>query len=162
MTNIIQEISEKLSIKDFNNLSKEEYEKIMELVQNDNFSLAQLAELVKVIPNIVDLQKDYLDSLKSIVDGVKTTQDHSIDGIKKSLDSTMQILSKIADKASSDESLHLIAEITFKLGDLHVRIAEIVKETNKDNNDAWQSIAKFATAAISVVGVALLMALKKK
>ena len=31
MTNIIQEISEKLSIKDFNNLSKEEYEKIMEL-----------------------------------------------------------------------------------------------------------------------------------
>ena len=162
MKNIIQEITEKLNIKDFNNLSKEQYVKIMELVQNDNFSLAQLAELVKVIPNIVDLQKDYLDSLKSIVDGVKTTQDHSIDGIKKSLDSTMQILSKIADKASSDESLHLIAEITLKLADLHVRIAEIVKETNKDNNDAWQSIAKFATAAISVVGVALLMALKKK
>ena len=101
MKNIIQEITEKLNIKDFNNLSKEQYVKIMELVQNDNFSLAQLAELVKVIPNIVDLQKDYLDSLKLIVDGVKTTQVHSLDGIKKSLDSTMQILSKIADKVTT-------------------------------------------------------------
>ena len=162
MKNIIQEISEKLNIKDFKNLSKEQYVKIMELVQNDNFSLAQLAELVKVIPNIIDLQKDYLDSLKSIVDGVKTTQIHSLDGIKKSLDSTMQILLKLADKVTTDESLHLIAEITLKLADLHVRIAEIVKETNKDNNDAWQGLAKFAMAAISVVGVVLTIALKRK
>lgn len=162
MKNIIQEISEKLSIKDFNSLSKEQYAKIMELVENDNFSLAQLAELAKVIPNIVDLQKDYLDSLKSIVDGVKTTQVHSIDGIKKSLDSTMQILLKIADKATSDESIHLIAEITLKLADLHVKIAEIVRETNKDNNDAWQGLAKFAMAAVSVVGVVLTIALRKK
>ena len=162
MKNIIQEISEKLNIKDFKNLSKEQYVKIMELVQNDNFSLAQLAELVKVIPNIIDLQKDYLDSLKSIVDGVKTTQVHSLDGIKKSLDSTMQILLKLTDKATSDESLHLIAEITLKLADLHVRVAEIVKETNKDNNDAWQGLAKFAMAAISVVGVVLTIALKRK
>ena len=36
MKNIIQEITEKLNIKDFNNLSKEQYVKIMELVQNDN------------------------------------------------------------------------------------------------------------------------------
>ena len=162
MKNIIQEIRENLNINDFSNLSKEQYVKILELIESDSFSLAQLAELVKVIPNIVDLQKDYLDSLKSIVDGVKTTQIHSLDGIRKSLDSTMQILSKIADKATSDESLHVIAEITLKLADLHVRIAEIVKETNKDNNDAWQSLAKFAVAAISLVGVVLTIALKKK
>lgn len=162
MKNLIQEISENLNIKDFKNLSEEQYVKIIELIQNNDFSLAQLAELVKVIPNIIDLQKDYLESLKSIVDGVKTTQVTSLDSIKKSLDSTMQILSKIADKATSDESLHLIAEITLKLADLHVRIAEIVKETNKDNNDAWQGLAKFAMAAISVVGVVLTIALRKK
>ena len=63
---------------------------------------------------------------------------------------------------TTDESLHLIAEITLKLADLHVRIAEIVKETNKDNNDAWQGLAKFAMAAISVVGVVLTIALKRK
>jgi uncharacterized protein YjaG (DUF416 family) len=162
MKNIIQEISEKLNIKDFKNLSEEQYVKIIELIQNNDFSLAQLAELVKVIPNIIDLQKDYLESLKSIVDGVKTTQINSLDSIKQSLDSTMQILSKIADKATSDESLHLIAEITLKLADLHVKIAEIVRETNKDNNDAWQGLAKFAMAAISVVGVVLTIALRKK
>ncbi len=74
----------------------------------------------------------------------------------------MQILSKITDKATSDESLHLIAQITLKIADLHVKIAEIVRETNKDNNDAWQGLAKFAMAAISVVGVVLTIALRKK
>ena len=162
MQNIIQEISEKLNIKDFKNLSEEQYVKIIELIQNNDFSLAQLAELGKVIPNIIDLQKDYLESLKSVVDSVKTTQINSLDGIKQSLDSTMQILSKITDKATSDESLHLIAQITLKIADLHVKIAEIVRETNKDNNDAWQGLAKFAMAAISVVGVVLTIALRKK
>lgn len=162
MKNIIQDIAEKLNIKDFGNLSEEQYARIVELIRNDNFSLAQLSELIKVIPNIIDLQKDYLDGLKSIVDGVRTTQTQSLEGINKSLDSTMQILSKIADKATSDESLLLIAEMNVKLADLHIKIAEIVKEANKDNNDAWQGLAKFAMAVVSLAGVVLTIALKKK
>ncbi|MNY93312.1 hypothetical protein D3C78_97220 [compost metagenome] len=161
MKDIIQEVSEKLSIKDFNNLSKEQYAEIIELIHNNKYSLEQLAELVKVIPNFIVLQKDYLDSLKSIVDGAKTSQVSSLEGIKKSLDSTMQIISKLADKATSDESLRLIAETTLKIADLHVKIAEIIKETNKDNNEAWQNFAKLAMATISVVGV-VLMAFRKK
>ena len=156
--NFIEQLKNKLNISDFDNLSKEQYGKIMELIQNDNFSIEQLSQLVKLIPNIIDLQKDYLDSLKLIIDGVKTTQVHSLDSIHNSLESTMRLLEKITEKAQNEQTLRTIAEITKDLANLHLRIAEIIKE----NNETWQSLAKFAMAAISVVGVVLAIALKKE
>ncbi|WP_265733818.1 hypothetical protein [Acinetobacter kookii] len=37
--NFIEQLKNKLNISDFDNLSKEQYGKIMELIQNDNFSI---------------------------------------------------------------------------------------------------------------------------
>ena len=70
----------------------------------------------------------------------------------------MRLLEKITEKAQTEQTLRTIAEITKDLANLHLRIAEIIKE----NNETWQSLAKFAMAAISVVGEVLAIALKKE
>lgn len=159
MSNIIDTIKEKLNVGDLKDLSPEQYQKILEIIKENDFSLAQLTELVKVIPNIVDLQKTYLDSMRNLYEGIKDSQNQTLLTIQKNIDSLTSVLNKIVDKAETEATLQMVAQILMQMADLNLKIIE---EINKNNNQSWFNLAKFATTAVLMVGALVAIAIKRK
>jgi hypothetical protein len=148
MQNTLTESANKENVINLEKLSKTEASKV---IQNW-VSIEKLSKLSELIPNISKLQKDAFDSMQPIVDGVKTTQAKSIDSADKTLDSTMQVLSKLADKTTTDESLITLAEITAKVANDHATQA---KEISKNNNETWKVITQLAmVTTVGIVGLA--------
>ncbi len=168
--NILEKLKSQLDIDDFNNITKEQYYKILDMIQNDNFSIEQLAQVIKSIPNIVALQKDYLENLKVIVNSVKESQQDSIrvmsqniEAVSKNLEQMTIVFSTIANNPNKDqESITLLAELMKDMLTIQKDLSNKIQEISKDNNETWKVIAKYATVAISLVGSVLLSVIVKR
>ena len=90
--NEIELLKTKTSIKDFNNVKKNEFEGLQKMLANKALSTNEVSTLVELIPNFVELQKDLINGLKVIAENSGNSQKTALDVINNQ----MKILEKLA------------------------------------------------------------------
>lgn len=83
-------------------------------------------------PHFVQLQKTYIDGLKSVIHSAKETQKDALKGISVTLENITDLLRMIIQKSETEELRSEIANIALKLADYGLEIAKIIQETNKE------------------------------
>lgn len=145
--NQIIAIQEKTNVKDFSNVTNEEFKHIQNMVVNKSLSQQELMALTQLIPNFIELQKDYIDGIKSIAQSAGNAQMSAFSVI----DSQMRVLETLARNAQTDEARIKIAEI---VRDISEKTNKIVSEMNSDNNSFWKNLATMAVG-IAAIGVGI-------
>ena len=145
----IELLKTKTSIKDFNNVAKDEFEGLQKMLANKTLSPNELSTLVELIPNFVELQKDFINGLKAFAEKAGNSQQTAFDVIN----SQMRVLETLATRMQSDDARLKIAEVLMKLSEETNRIIE---RMNSNNNDFWKYITGAATALFAIVGAIFL------
>ncbi len=145
----IELLKTKTSIKDFNNVAKDEFEGLQKMLANKTLSPNELSTLVELIPNFVELQKDFINGLKAFAEKAGNSQQTAFDVIN----SQMRVLESLANCMQSDDARLKIAEVLMKLSEETNRIIE---RMNSNNNDFWKYITGAATALFAIVGAIFL------
>lgn len=145
--NQIIAIQEKTNVKDFSNVTNEEFKHIQNMVVNKSLSQQELMALTQLIPNFIELQKDYIDGIKSVAQSAGNAQTSAFYVI----DSQMRVLETLARNAQTDEARIKIAEI---VRDISEKTNKIVSEMNSDNNSFWKNLATMAVG-IAAIGVGI-------
>lgn len=148
---LIEALKRKTGINDFKSVSSDQFKKIQEKVATHSISREEMQLLIEMMPNFVQLQQNYLDGLKLIINSAKETQKDALSGISKQLENITDLLKNIVDKAETEELRSKIADIALQLASYGVEIARILLEANKDNNSTWKEIAKMSAVVVSVV-----------
>ncbi|WP_265470129.1 hypothetical protein [Haemophilus parainfluenzae] len=147
--NEIELLKTKTSIKDFNNVKKNEFEGLQKMLANKALSTNEVSTLVELIPNFVELQKDLINGLKVIAENSGNSQKTALDVINNQ----MKILEKLATCMQSDDARLKIAKDLMKLSEETNRIIE---RMNSNNNDFWKWITSGATTIAAIIGVVIL------
>ena len=147
--NEIELLKTKTSIKDFNNVTKNEFEGLQKMLANKALSTNEVSTLVELIPNFVELQKDLINGLKVITENSGNSQKTALDVINNQ----MKILEKLATCMQSDDARLKIAKDLMKLSEETNRIIE---RMNSNNNDFWKWITGGATTIAAIIGVVIL------
>ena len=142
----IELLKTKTSIKDFNNVTKDEFEGLQKMLANKTLSPDELSTLVELIPNFVELQKDFINGLKAFAEKAGNSQQAAFNVIN----SQMRVLETLSTCMQSDDARLKIAEVLMKLSEETNRIIE---RMNSNNNDFWKYITGVATTLFAVVGV---------
>ncbi|WP_373819246.1 hypothetical protein [Glaesserella sp.] len=144
----INELRKKTGVNDFSKLTLSEYTNIQKMLSEDKFDKQELSLLIELLPNLVDLQKDYIESVKEIAKQAGNAQASAFNAIN----CQMKVLEKLADNVETDEARIKIAEI---LSEMSKEVNKIIKEMNVDNNSLWKWIAAGAAAVVGIVGTIL-------
>ena len=145
----IELLKAKTSINDFNNVTKSQFEDLQKRLANKVLTPEELSLLVGIIPNFVELQKDFIGGLKVSAEKAGDSQKTAFDVIN----SQMRVLETLATNMQSDDARLKIAEVLMKLSEETNRIIE---RMNSNNNDFWKYITGVATTLFAVVGVIFL------
>ncbi len=141
----INELRKKTGVYNFSKLTLDEYKHIQKMLSEDKFDKQELSLLVELLPNLVNLQKDYIESVKEITKQAGNAQAAAFNVI----DRQMKVLEKLADNVETDEARLKIAEI---LSEMSKNVNNIIKEMNGDNNGLWKWVAAGAAAVVGIVG----------
>lgn len=153
--NQIELLKNKTGVSTFNSISKEKFDEIQRMMISENkFTQQELSLLVELMPNFVELQKDFIDAVKKIAEQAGSSQKSAFDVIDKQ----MAILETLAKSAQTDETRSDIAKTLLKISE---NTNEILKEMNANNNEFWKYITGAAVAIGAVVGGLFLMKDKK-
>jgi hypothetical protein len=134
----LKELIKKAEIKDYKNLTKEEVLRITELQARNELSKTQIEALVKVTPNFVKMQVEFVKSFAEITKNIKDVQVKAIDPIIESIKSLSRILEIIATNATSDEVKIKVLETSEKIADKYEKILEINRKQQAENNTLWK------------------------
>lgn len=148
----LNSLKTKIGIDDFNKVTKEQFEKIQILAGEGIISKEEMKLLVEVMPNFVQLQQTYADTLKTTINAAKETQKDALRGISVTLDNITDLLKTIAQNAETEELRSKIADIALKLADYGIDVAKILQDTNKENNTMWKQMTLAASAVVITVG----------
>jgi len=150
----LKSAKQKSGISDFESVSVEDMAEINKLAGKGELSLDELQELVGAIPDFVELQKQTVEGLRETAEGAKESQKAAISAVQESLNGVNETLSILAESAENDEARLEIAKITKDVGEQGVKIAEIIEEMNRDNNNTWKAIAGGAGAlALAIIAI---------
>lgn len=93
-----------------------------------------------------------LKAIGAAAEGAKASQGEAFQTVKSSIDGIVDVLSRLADKADTDEARIKIAECVVEAAKLYVQIPNIIKDMNANNNNTWKTIARIAVVTVSVIG----------
>ena len=126
-------------------LEQVKFNEIMNQTNIGNLDKAKVIEVLETIPNIVELQKTYLNSIKDIIDAAKATQLSAMEKISiKNFEKIYEIIEKMSKDGSEDFKRECLNKI-FELGKLELEYEkqknDTVKNMNNQNNSLWKKIA---------------------
>ena len=126
-------------------LEQVKFNEIMNQTNNGNLDKAKVIEVLETIPNIVELQKTYLNSIKDIIDAAKATQLSAMEKISiKNFERIYEIIERMSKDGSEDFKRECLNKI-FELGKLELEYEkqknDTVKNMNNQNNSLWKKIA---------------------
>ena len=126
-------------------LEQVKFNEIMNQTNTGNLDKAKVIEVLETIPNIVELQKTYLNSIKDIIDAAKATQLSAMEKISiKNFEKIYEIIEKMSKDGSEDFKRECLNKI-FELGKLELEYEkqknDTVKNMNNQNNSLWKKIA---------------------
>ena len=126
-------------------LEQVKFNEIMNQTNNGNLDKAKVIEVLETIPNIVELQRTYLNSIKDIIDAAKATQLSAMEKISiKNFERIYEIIERMSIDGSEDFKRECLNKI-FELGKLELEYEkqknDTVKNMNNQNNSLWKKIA---------------------
>jgi hypothetical protein len=126
-------------------LEQVKFNEIMNQTNTGNLDKAKVIEVLETIPNIVELQRTYLNSIKDIIDAAKATQLSAMEKISiKNFEKIYEIIEKMSKDGSEDFKRECLNKI-FELGKLELEYEkqknDTVKNMNNQNNSLWKKIA---------------------
>ena len=126
-------------------LEQVKFNEIMNQTNIGNLDKAIVMEVLETIPNIVELQKTYLNSIKDIIDAAKATQLSAMEKISiKNFERIYEIIERMSKDGSEDFKRECLNKI-FELGKLELEYEkqknDTVKNMNNQNNSLWKKIA---------------------
>ncbi len=138
-------------------LEQVKFNEIMNQTNIGNLDKAKVIEVLETIPNIVELQRTYLNSIKDIIDAAKATQLSAMEKISiKNFEKIYEIIEKMSKDGSEDFKRECLNKI-FELGKLELEYEkqknDTVKNMNNQNNSLWKKIAiGLGTIVIVAIG----------
>ena len=133
-------------------LEQVKFNEIMNQTNIGNLDKAKVMEVLQTIPNIVELQRTYLNTIKDIIDSAKATHlsakaTHlsAMEKISiKNFEKIYEIIEKMSKDGSEDFKRECLNKI-FELGKLELEYEkqknDTVKNMNNQNNSLWKKIA---------------------
>ena len=126
-------------------LEQVKFNEIMNQTNIGNLDKAKVIEVLETIPNIVELQRTYLNSIKDIIDAAKATQLSAMEKISiKNFERIYEIIERMSKDGSEDFKRECLNKI-FELGKLELEYEkqknDTVKNMNNQNNSLWKKIA---------------------
>lgn len=126
-------------------LEQVKFNEIMNQTNIGNLDKAKVMEVLQTIPNIVELQRTYLNSIKDIIDAAKATQLSAMEKISiKNFERIYEIIERMSKDGSEDFKRECLNKI-FELGKLELEYEkqknDTVKNMNNQNNSLWKKIA---------------------
>lgn len=157
--NDIDKTKKRFGVENGKSITGQQFETIMDNVALGEISKEQAMLLLSALPNFVELQKTYLDGIKTIANSARETQKSAMDAISKvaEIDSLISIINKLSDNVESEELKSKIIDALIKIANLKNEIVKILQEVNTSNNSTWKEIA-LTVAAVASVAVAALIA----
>lgn len=156
----LDSLKSRYEIKDFADVSGPEFSRLQKAIADGDIGTNELKILTDAIPNFVQLQISYIESLKEVVGAAKETQKQALTGISGSLDALNRSF-EVLLKADHSEVVTLkIIDATIELAKINVELAKVIQQTNNDNNSLWKYMSGAAAAVVFVVG-GLLVSRKK-
>lgn len=137
----VEILRNKTGIGDFNSVSKPDFENLQKMIGKNSLTQDELSLLIELIPNFIDLQKEYIEGVKEISKSASASQKSAFDV----LDRSMAILEKLLNTEPTDEIKSQIIE-TIK------DIAKTIKEMNESNNSFFKGLAQVAMGVVAAVG----------
>ena len=148
-------------------LEQVKFNEIMNQTNTGNLDKAKVIEVLETIPNIVELQKTYLNSIKDIIDAAKATQLSAMEKISiKNFERIYEIIERMSKDGSEDFKRECLNKI-FELGKLELEYEkqknDTVKNMNNQNNSLWKKIAiGLGTIVIGAIGAVAASKFDKK
>lgn len=144
-------------------LEQVKFNEIMNQTNIGNLDKAKVMEVLETIPNIVELQKTYLNSIKDIIDAAKATQLSAMEKISiKNFERIYEIIERMSKDGSEDFKRECLNKI-FELGKLELEYEkqknDTVKNMNNQNNSLWKKIA-FGLGTIVTLAIGAVAASK--
>ena len=126
-------------------LEQVKFNEIMNQTNIGNLDKAKVMEVLQTIPNIVELQRTYLNTIKDIIDSAKATHLSAMEKISiKNFEKIYEIIEKMSKDGSEDFKRECLNKI-FELGKLELEYEkqknDTVKNMNNQNNSLWKKIA---------------------
>lgn len=137
-------------------LEQIKFNEIVNQTNIGNLDKAKVMEVLQTVPNIVELQRIYLDSIKDIINSAKTTQLSAMEKISiKNFEKIYEIIERMSKDGSEDFKRECLNKI-FELGKLELEYEkqknDTVKNMNNQNNSLWKKIAiGIGTIAITAI-----------
>lgn len=148
-------------------LEQVKFNEIMNQTNIGNLDKAKVIEVLETIPNIVELQRTYLNSIKDIIDAAKATQLSAMEKISiKNFERIYEIIERMSKDGSEDFKRECLNKI-FELGKLELEYEkqknDTVKNMNNQNNSLWKTIAiGLGTIVIGAIGAVAASKFDKK
>ena len=148
-------------------LEQVKFNEIMNQTNTGNLDKAKVIEVLETIPNIVELQRTYLNSIKDIIDAAKATQLSAMGKISiKNFERIYEIIERMSKDGSEDFKRECLNKI-FELGKLELEYEkqknDTVKNMNNQNNSLWKKIAfGLGTIVIGAIGAVAASKFDKK
>ena len=126
-------------------LEQVKFNEIMNQTNIGNLDKAKVMEVLQTIPNIVELQRTYLNTIKDIIDSAKATHLSAIEKISiKNFEKIYEIIEKMSKDGSEDFKRECLNKI-FEFGKLELEYEkqknDTVENMNNQNNSLWKKIA---------------------
>ena len=148
-------------------LEQVKFNEIMNQTNTGNLDKAKVIEVLETIPNIVELQRTYLNSIKDIIDAAKATQLSAMEKISiKNFERIYEIIERMSKDGSEDFKRECLNKI-FELGKLELEYEkqknDTVENMNNQNNSLWKTIAiGLGTIVIGAIGAVAASKFDKK
>ena len=95
-------------------LEQVKFNEIMNQTNIGNLDKAKVIEVLETIPNIVELQRTYLNSIKDIIDAAKATQLSAMEKISiKNFERIYEIIERMSKDGSEDFKRECLNNLTF-------------------------------------------------
>jgi uncharacterized protein with von Willebrand factor type A (vWA) domain len=120
----LEQFKEITGIEDLGNVFPQQFANIENLAGLGQLSREQIASAVPHIPNLLEVQKDSIQKLETVIEKVGASQQAAFGIVAKSLDAQYRILEDLAKSATTDETRLKLAEVVERVGQHGREIAQ--------------------------------------
>lgn len=160
---VFNKIKNVTQIKDINYITQTEFENIQTLFAEGKITKEDLLQLAQILPNFIELELQFTENLKSIINNAKENQKEALKYISDSLNPLISLIEKLQNENNTEVYRLKLIKYSLEIAKLKLKINKIIQDTNQSNNETWINIAKTAAfAAIGVIGAGLYFKNKDK
>lgn len=143
-------LKEKFGITKGKNIDLNKFESVIEALKNGDVTEEEVAQLLNNIPNAVEVQKAYLDTVKTAFNSVKEVQVEAQKNI--SSERYIQTLEKLLEQNPSEK---IQIEIIQTIKEIAKMTLETTERMNESNNTFWQKAVLSVGSVVVVAGAAI-------